>query len=372
MIRIHLDEVTLSRTRMAVSPAAEVIAAVEILHRGAGRAPWPYTAWAERAATVLASVPETAPLRLYRQLYGVGHPRRTPDLFEPCVPEPAPALDAELAVLRATSAELVEHQFTRNYPEGVPDFLVPYRDDRERAFGRLADAFAAFWREAIAPYWPLMRTVLEEEILLRARSLAGDGPDAVLAGLGGPGRWEPPVLSLPKAKESRLEASGQRLLLVPLVFAQGRMGCSTDHPDLLRVTYQARGAAVLAGGAAAGPVLGDRLVALLGARRAAVLRALTLPATTSALARLLGLAPSTVSEQLTALRAAGVVHRRRAGRRVYYGLEPAGEELLGLFGAAAQGVLGDGGPPAVTGASGADGGLAAGLDRGNDEGPRES
>ncbi|MGC5567817.1 ArsR/SmtB family transcription factor [Streptomyces sp. FR-108] len=332
MIRIHLDEVTLSRTRMAFSPAAEVIAALELLHRGGGRAAWPYTGWAEQAATVLASVPQTAPLHLYRQLHGGGRARRTPDLFEPFVPQPDPGLGAELAVLRATPGDVVEYQFSRHYPEGVPDFLLPYREDRERAFGRLADAFEVFWREAMAPYWPLMRTVLEEEILLRARSLAGHGPDAVLAGLGGPALWEPPVLSLPKAKESRLTARGQRLLLVPLVFAQGRMGCSTDQPDLLRVTYQARGAAVLAGGAAADPVVGDRLVALLGERRAAVLRALVVPATTSALARLLGLAPSTVSQQLSGLRAAGVVHRRRAGRRVYYGLEPAGEELLGLFG----------------------------------------
>ncbi|MFE7076962.1 ArsR/SmtB family transcription factor [Streptomyces sp. NPDC057620] len=336
MIRIHLDEVTLSRTRMTISPAAEVIAALELLHRGGGRAAWPYTGWAEQAAAVLASVPQTAPLQLYRQLHGVGRDRRTPDLFEPFVPQPDPGLGAELAVLRATPGDLVEYQFTRHYPEGVPDFLLPYREDRERAFGRLADAFEAFWREAMAPHWPLMRTVLEEEILLRARSLAGNGPDAVLAGLGEPALWKPPVLSLPKAKESRLTATGQRLLLVPLVFAQGRMGCSTDQPDLLRVTYQARGAVVLAGGAAADPVPGDRLVALLGQRRAAVLRALVVPATTSALARLLGLAPSTVSEQLTALRAAGVVHRRRAGRRVFYGLQPAGEELLGLFGVCDQ------------------------------------
>ncbi|MCI4062211.1 transcriptional regulator [Micromonospora sp. R77] len=64
-----------------------------------------------------------------------------------------------------------------------------------------------------------------------------------------------------------------------------------------------------------------------------MLRALTRPATTAGLAATLGLAPSTVSEHLTALATAGVVHRRRVGRRVLYGLEPAGLALVALIGA---------------------------------------
>jgi DNA-binding transcriptional ArsR family regulator len=62
-----------------------------------------------------------------------------------------------------------------------------------------------------------------------------------------------------------------------------------------------------------------------------VLRALTVPATTTALATTLGLAPSTVSEHLSGLQAAGVVYRRRAGRRVLYELEPAGLALVNLL-----------------------------------------
>jgi DNA-binding transcriptional ArsR family regulator len=97
------------------------------------------------------------------------------------------------------------------------------------------------------------------------------------------------------------------------------------------VTYQARGAALLASSAPpAHP--DDRLSILVGRGRAAVLRALKTPATTTGLATALRLAPSTVSEHLTGLQAAGVVHRRRAGRRVLYGLEPAGLALVTLLG----------------------------------------
>jgi DNA-binding transcriptional ArsR family regulator len=337
VIRIHLDAVTLARTRIAISPLAESVAAVELLHRHGPRAPWPYTGWSERAWKVLQTVERTAPVRLYGLLARQQSLGPTPDLFEPIPEVPVAEIAEELEVLRHTPPELVEEQFAMHFSRGVPDFLKPYRDDRVAAFDVLADALEEFWRLAIAPYWPRMRTALDEEVLLRARSLASLGPESVVAGLGGRTVWESPVLSLPKSKESQVIAADQRLLLLPLVFAQDRVGNSTDHPEILRVSYQARGAALLAGGRPQPPSdEPDRLVPLVGSRRAAVLRALESPATTSTLAARLGLAPSTVSEQLTALVAAGVVHRRRSGRSVLYGLEPAGEVLLALFQAAVE------------------------------------
>ncbi|MFH9726838.1 helix-turn-helix domain-containing protein [Streptomyces sp. NPDC017254] len=111
------------------------------------------------------------------------------------------------------------------------------------------------------------------------------------------------------------------------------------------MSYQAEGAAVLAaetpsggpaggrtggraGGRADESARGDRLEILLGRSRAGVVRALLAPTTTSDLAATLGLAPSTVSEHLTSLVAAGVVRRRRAGVRVLYELDGAGVVLL--------------------------------------------
>ena len=339
MIRIHLDSAALARTRIAVSPLSESIAAVELVYRHGPRAPWPYTAWSEHGWQVLRTVERTAPLRLYALLAEHQHSLGpTPDLFEPIPEVPAADLGEELDALRNTPPELVEEQYAKHFARGVPEFLKPYREDRAAALGALADGLAEFWRLAVAPHWPRMRAALDEEVLLRARSLAALGPESLLAGLGGRTEWDPPVLSLPKVKESLVTAAAdQRLLLVPLVFAQDRVSNSTDHPKILRVSYQARGAALLAGGTPPPPRdEPDRLVPLIGSRRAAVLRGLASPATTSALATQLGLAPSTVSEQLTALVAAGVVHRRRSGRSVLYGLEPAGEVLLALFQASAE------------------------------------
>jgi DNA-binding transcriptional ArsR family regulator len=76
----------------------------------------------------------------------------------------------------------------------------------------------------------------------------------------------------------------------------------------------------------------QRLRALVGDARAAVLEALAAPHTTGELAVELGIAPSTASERLTALARAGLIDRRRAGREVYYVLNSRGMELLALFG----------------------------------------
>jgi DNA-binding transcriptional ArsR family regulator len=259
-------------------------------------------------------------------------PSVSPDFLTPLPASANPTIDQQIDQLRATPAEVIAAELAKHYPNGdVPEIYRPFRDDRQAALDRLADGVAAFWDAAIAPYWPAMRAALDEEVLLRARALAADGPDALLAHLHDRIRWERPVLTLVKSLEQSFEAVNQRLLLVPLIFSRGALLCSGDQPDMVMVTYQARGSAVLADGPVP-PVADDRLAILVGRGRAAVLRALVTPATTTGLATALGSAPSTISEHLSGLLAAGVVHRRRAGRRVLYGLEPAGLALVTLLG----------------------------------------
>jgi len=321
-----MDEPTLARTRIAISPLTELVVGLYLLQRNP-QAPWPYETWAERARHVLRTDPAVEPVHLYFRLGAM-----SPDLFTPIPPSPVPTIDEELAALRDTPADVIEEQFAKHYPGGEPEFLRPFRTDRAAAFARLADGLAAYWNAALAPWWPAMRAALDEEVLLRARALAADGPDALLSQLHERVSWDRPVLTLKKRLEHSFTAVNQRLLLVPLIFSRGALLCSGDQPGVVMVTYQARGAAVLASSparAAADPA--DRLSILLGRGRATVLRALRTPATTTGLAAALGLAPSTVSEHLSALQAAGVVHRRRAGRRVLYGLEPAGTALVTLL-----------------------------------------
>ena len=325
MIRIEIDEPTLARTRIAISPLCELLCGLFLLERNPGEVPWPYQDWAARAREILRTDPAVEPVHMYFQLGSVW-----PDFLGPRPPSALPTLEDELAELRATPAEVIETQLAKHYPDGEPEILRPFRTDRAAALARLAEGLAAYWDAALAPYWPAMRAALEEEVLLRARALAADGPDALLAKLHDRVLWERPILTLVKPLEQSFDAFDKRLLLVPLIFSRGALLCSGDDPDVIMVTYQSRGAAVLSERRPP-PALDDRLAILIGRGRATVLRALTTPATTTGLATALGLAPSTVSEHLSALQAAGVVHRRRAGRRVLYGLEPAGTALVTLL-----------------------------------------
>ncbi|MFC7545423.1 ArsR/SmtB family transcription factor [Plantactinospora sp. GCM10030261] len=333
MIRIELDEPTLARTRIAISPIWEVMASLCLLHSNPGALPWPYTGWARHARQVLAEAPATIPARTFVTPEG-WHP----DFLTPVPSTPAATLTEELAVVRATPPDVIATQLLRYRRAGdLPAWLRPFTTDRQAALDRYADGVQAYWDAVIAPWWPAMRAALDEEVLHRARALAAAGPDALLADLHERVRWERPVLTLVKPLEHRFRAADQRLLLIPLIFSRGALACSTDHPEIVSVSYQARGSAVLADRPpngrntdVDGVVATDRLAILVGRGRAAVLRSLVRPATTAGLAATLGLAPSTVSEHLAALLAAGVVHRRRAGRRVLYGLEPAGTALVTL------------------------------------------
>jgi DNA-binding transcriptional ArsR family regulator len=333
VIRIELSGTTLASARIGISPLTELIGALELLHRHpTGRTRWPYTRWANQARAGLDATRADAPLRVYGRLLDLRLQQRTPDVFHPIADSPAPRLEDELELLAGTPPATVDAQFAAHCPAGAPRWLADYQRDPAGSFSALAAGLADFWRQTLQAYWPEMLGALEEEVHVRARAIATAGAESMLGDLAGIAHWQPPVLSLPKPKDSFMGTAERRLLLVPMLFADRRVSASTDHPTWLRLTYQSRGAAVLDGGPEPAAGAGDdRLGVLLGPRRAQVLRALTVPATTSGLAAALGLPASTVSEQLTALHTTGALHRRRAGKRVFYGLEPAGHALLSLF-----------------------------------------
>lgn len=96
--------------------------------------------------------------------------------------------------------------------------------------------------------------------------------------------------------------------------------------------YQARGAANLSMQLDGGPEADhDRLSVLLGRSRASVIRHLATPRTTTTLADMLGLAPSTVSEHLALLVSSAAALRFRRANKVYYQLSDAGRGLLRDF-----------------------------------------
>ncbi|MGW5419507.1 ABC transporter permease [Streptomyces sp. NPDC003943] len=95
-------------------------------------------------------------------------PTGTPDVYE------------ELDALRATGPAFVRAQAAVYYPDmAEAPFLRPCLTEPQAACATLADAYAAWWEEAIAPYWPVMRRLVEDEVLVRARTFAIEGVDAL-------------------------------------------------------------------------------------------------------------------------------------------------------------------------------------------------
>ncbi|MEV8590278.1 helix-turn-helix domain-containing protein [Streptomyces sp. NPDC051180] len=331
MIRIELDEASLGATRIAVSPLRDAFCSMHLALPW--RHPsWPYREWVGQAREVWR---EDDRLRPLWDLFAQGRY----DVSDFLLPRPFGTVHVheELAALRSTDPVFVREQVAACYP-GMADapFLRPYLEDPEAACAALADAYAAYWEGAIEPYWPTMRRLVEDEVLVRARTFATEGVDALFAGLESRGRWQPPVLELTKHVDAVYAPGERRLVLVPLVFAEGCRLYSTDDPEVFALSFQARGAAALR--EPPEPVAEDRLGLMLGRGRAAVLRELGGPLTTAGLADRLGLAPSTVSEHLSVLSEAGVVTRHRVGRSVYYQLTDTGRSLLALL--TGQDVLG--------------------------------
>ena len=126
--------------------------------------------------------------------------------------------------------------------------------------------------------------------------------------------------------EVTADLAGRGLLFVPSAFTWPRPAVSVEPPWQPFLVYPARGIGALwEPGRAAPPAA---LAALLGARRATVLRALQAPRSTTELAAALDLSPGSVSQHLSVLREAGLVHGHRVGRSVLYVRSPTGESIV--------------------------------------------
>jgi DNA-binding transcriptional ArsR family regulator len=323
VIRIELTDDDLARTRLALSPLWELVASMFVLHDEHPAVE--YAPWAARARQALRGV-DLGPLDPSVPL---GH--SCPDFMAPIPAEPLASLEDELERVRSTDPDVVRADLADCWPDGPPPPWDRFVSRPREMCDRLCEVLHAYWQAALAEDWPQLRAVLEGEMLGRARSLALAGPAAVLDELHPSIRWRRPVVELHKksGKHFNLRLEGRPLILVPLVFAGTVLLANQESERAIGLGYQARGIAALWTPEDAGA--DDRLELLLGHGRAAVLRALQQPATTTELARRLSYAPSTVSAHLDVLARAGLLERNRVRRSVFYGLSETGVSLVALL-----------------------------------------
>jgi DNA-binding transcriptional ArsR family regulator len=337
LLVLELEVADLAATRFAISPLNETLRAVQLL--GSQKAPVvnaPWVRWARRELS-------WRPLRLPRLWPLVVNGLTThPEFLAPAPGVRMPELGAELARMRATPAAAVRASLSRvwegrPWPESARDLAARPRE----SLAELSDELGECHDRLIAPHWERIRPVLEADIAYRAGLLAGGGARSLFSDLHPDLRWSGGTLTLTDTDQGpspvKVMLGPDGVVLMPSVFNWPEVSLSLATSTQTVMLYPARGTATVwegtgwDGGVQEGAWTGGReeaAEALLGAPRVRLLSALRSPATTTALARRLGVTPSAVSQHLTVLHRGGLVDKRRSGRAVLYQSTALGLALL--------------------------------------------
>ncbi|GLY26527.1 ArsR family transcriptional regulator [Micromonospora sp. NBRC 101691] len=327
-VRIQVTPADIAASRYAISPLGEAMSALRLCagqHSVPGLAPW--TARVRPAYQRLRrEVPAVGALLALLRRGGYNA-----DFIQPPPAGTGRSFADEIAAVRATPLGQAREELARN--------LVGHRTPPAYALrifrspdvvDRLADAVEAVWATLVEPEWPRLRTILERDVVQRAGRLVTYGWGAAVAGLDPRLSWDPGgpfgAIVVADRQPDVYSLGGKGLLFVPTVF--GMMINYVEPPWPFALVYRASGVVDLLG-----PPDPDRppdaLDRLLGRTRAAVLRALAAPATTSQLVRQLDLTLGGVGGHLAVLRDAGLVTRTRTGRAVRYARTTLGDALVG-------------------------------------------
>ncbi|GLW07034.1 transcriptional regulator [Microtetraspora sp. NBRC 13810] len=307
---------TLAGSRFVVSPLAEAIASMKTLQRGAAAHPGE-RAWLDAHLPAyrerLAGDPVTA--LLVRAALG---PKWNATFLTPTpAGEGEPTFEEEVARIRETPPQAARDDLTETLRGPLPARL--HRSDLPE---RTASLLEWVWREAVLPYWPRHRRIIEADVVARTARLSQGGWAAALDDMRPGMRWlGGSRLQINTHDYPPREVEGAQLMFVPVTPRQGWV--SWDVPRYA-VVYPCSGALA---GAAPGPAP-EALSRLLGPARAGVLVLLGTPKSTTQLVALTGQGLGSVGRHLRVLLDAQLVGRRRAGRSVLYYRTDAGEVLV--------------------------------------------
>ena len=321
-MRLEVGATDLVRSRFGVSPLFELD---NLLRKLSGldqhRLP---PDWSSRLRPVFrrlrAETPLDAVLALQTRHYGAGFIAPPPSSL-------AQTVDDDLASVRGTPLRLARAEIDKCLARAaVTDerVLALLRD--RRVVDLLADTLETAWHALVGADWLQLRAICERDVVHRAGLLSRAGWAAAIDGLDKQLRWRDGGIEIAwRHSDETIESGGSGLLLVPSVFIWPHVAVHIDPPWPRSLIYPARGiAGIWEPGTDPTP---GALAALVGRSRATLLVALAEPASTTQLARSLGLAAGAVGDHLTVLREAGLVHRARSGRSVLYQRTPLGDAL---------------------------------------------
>jgi DNA-binding transcriptional ArsR family regulator len=321
-LRLHADD--LLRVRFAVSPLHETVGALRTLADPAAHAihlPWVREA---RERVDLADLAMLVAL--------VDHSGYIPDFLTPPPDTPLPSPEVEIARVRATPPAQVRLELRWTFEdEPLPAPVRRLARDPARGVAELADALEVVHARLIAPVWPRLRTLLDGDVLHRARRLGEAGIAGVLSDIHPLVRVAGDRILVAKPHDEIADLGGRGLLLLPSAFSWPDVNVIFDRPWHPTLIYPPRGLALLWAPGEAAPAA---LAGVVGATRARILSDLDAPRSTTELARRLEASAGGISEHLAALAAAGLVTGHRTGRVVLYARTDLGARLVAAAGAA--------------------------------------
>ena len=188
MFRLELDVRDLAAARFVISPLHEAVGSLWPLYVAPPRRE--HRRWA-RNVRLHAGVDH----ELLRAL--VSACGWIPNFVAPPPAAARPRIAAQLAQLRATSPEKVVTDVLAAYGGSpLPACLRGLERDPAALRDRIADALGQYWRLAIEPHWPRIRTLLEADLLHRGQHLVRHGPGFAFGGLDPRIRWGEGVLEV--------------------------------------------------------------------------------------------------------------------------------------------------------------------------------
>ncbi|MFG1906561.1 ArsR/SmtB family transcription factor [Kribbella sp. NPDC048928] len=264
-----------------------------------------------------------------------------PDFLTPQAPvvltpaASAAGLGPAVEALMNTPADVIRDELAPWLPPEIDQYMRGLLAGRAGSRRALGIAVREFHQQVLMPTSGELQRRYGADLGIRSRAVLHGGIDALLSSLHPDVEWSSPVLTTygpddrwdvdvqdadVRAVDVQLGGRGLELYPSPLVTncltmdAPGRRPVliypCADLPDVLD------------------PTTADALADLLGRTRAAVLRSLVHPATTTQLSRRLGISLPSTSDHTRILRAAGLITTHRTQGTALHTLTPTAHSLL--------------------------------------------
>ncbi|MBB2937051.1 hypothetical protein FHX82_004115 [Amycolatopsis bartoniae] len=320
-LRMHFTADDLARTRIVAEPHPMWELVLSLHKARLSRPRSRYADWREFSLPRLGSPAHRRHLDLLTTLVP---PRGNfPDFLTPvcAAGEFGAALDT---VLSTPKARLRQEMAALVGPRRVSPVVTRLAEGSLDGLRELAEAVSWYHCTVVEPYWQSVRRTVGADRGARVADLSEGGVERLLSRLPH-GRWTPPVLECLYPVDRDLELGGRGLQLIPSYFCHANPVTFIDSELPPVLVYPAADLPVPRDGTAS-------LVALLGETRAQVLRALSVPRSTTSVARHVVTSAASASKHAAVLREAGLVTSTREGHAVLHQVTPLGRALLDAVG----------------------------------------